>query len=137
MAKLRLALVVYSAISRKADLRTLTPKEISVDITDLKNRLLPLLRKNDLASINGTSSWAKVLVTECQQAFNHLLPLAEHEHAFLYELLDNGIIKPELISEDVSLIQNIKNHPAIRWSAQQGIKKNVQNSPKRAKKIRR
>lgn len=137
MAKLRLALVIYSAIGRKVDLRTLTPEEISVDITDLKNRLLPLLRKNDLASINGTSSWAKELITECQQAFTHLLPLAEHEHAFLSELLDNGIIKPELISKDVALIQNIKNHPAIRWSAQQGIKKDVQDSPKRAKKIRR
>ncbi len=45
MAKLRLALVIYSAISRKADLRELTPKSISVDITDLKNRLMPLLRK--------------------------------------------------------------------------------------------
>ena len=115
----RLALVIYSAISRKADLRELTPETISVDITDLKNRLIPLLRKNDLASIKGTSNWAKELVLGCQQAFHHLLPLAENEHAFLSELLDNGIIKPELISEDVKLIENIKKHPAIRWSGHQ------------------
>jgi predicted nucleotidyltransferase component of viral defense system len=38
MPKLRLALIVYSAISRKADLRKLTSEAISVDITDLNNR---------------------------------------------------------------------------------------------------
>ena len=137
MSKLRLALVVYSAISRKADLRQLTPESISVDVTDLKNRLLPLLRKNDLATINGTSNWAKELVQECQQAFKHLLPLAEKERAFLSELLNNGKVNPELITDDRELIENIKIHPAICWSAQQGLKKDVKNSPKRAQKIKR
>lgn len=137
MTKLRLALVVYSAISRKADLRQLTPESISVDVTDLKNRLIPLLRKNDLAAINGTSNWAQKLVTECQLAFKHLLPLAENEHTFLSELLDKGQIKPELLTDDKGLIQNIKTHPAISWSAQQGIKSDVQKSPKRAQKIKR
>lgn len=122
MVKLRLALVVYSAINRKADLRKLTPEAISVDVSDLKNRLLPLLRKNDLATINGSSNWANELVTKCQQAFKHLLPLAENEHTFLSELLDNGTVMPELISEDKELIENIKIHPAICWSAQQSIK---------------
>jgi predicted nucleotidyltransferase component of viral defense system len=136
MTKLRLALVVYSAISRKADLRELTPEAILVDITDLKNRLIPLLRKNDLAAIKGTSNWAKELVTECQLAFKHLLPLEESEHAFLSELLDNGRIKPELITDNRELIANIKIHPAICWSAQQGIKNDVQKSPKRAQKIK-
>lgn len=105
-----------------------------MDITDLKNRLLPLLRKNDLVAINGTSSWAQELVRECQQAFKHLLPLAENERAFLSELLDNGTIKPEWISADRTFIDNVKNHPAIRWSAQQGMKKDVKSSPKRVQK---
>jgi predicted nucleotidyltransferase component of viral defense system len=133
MVKLRLALVIYSAISRKADLRILTPETISVNITDLKNRLIPLLRKNDLTSINSTSNWAKELISECQRAFKHFLPLTENEHAFLSGLLDNGTIKPGLISEDIELIENIKNHPAIRWSAQQGIRNNVKSSQERAK----
>jgi predicted nucleotidyltransferase component of viral defense system len=137
ISKLRLALVVYSAISRKADLRQLTPETISVDVTDLKNRLIPLLRKNDLAAINGISNWAIELVRECQQAFKQLLPLAENEQAFLSELLDKGRIKPELITDDRELIKNIQTHPAISWSAQQGIKSDVQKSPKRAQKIKR
>ncbi|HHT0591914.1 TPA: nucleotidyl transferase AbiEii/AbiGii toxin family protein [Legionella anisa] len=117
--KLRLALIVYSAISRKADLRQLTPQSISVDITDLNNRLLPLLRKSELLLLNNTSNWAKNLVQECQKAFQHFLPLKDNEHSFLHQLLDNGLIKPELISNDLALIENIKNHPAIKWSAQQ------------------
>lgn len=121
MPKLRVALIVYSAISRKSDLRQLTPQAISVDITDLKNRLLPLLRKNELSSMNGISNWAENLLHECQQAFHHFLPLTDNEDAFLRHLLDDGIIEPELISNDLCLIDNIKNHPAIRWSAQQSI----------------
>jgi predicted nucleotidyltransferase component of viral defense system len=119
MPKLRLALIVYSAINRKADLRQLTPQSISVDITDLNNRLLPLLKKSELASMNSASNWAKHLVQECQKAFGHFLPLTDNEQAFLHELLDNGQIKPELISNNISLSDNIKNHPAVRWSAQQ------------------
>lgn len=45
MVKLRLALVIYSAISRKVDLRLLEPTAVSVDITDFRNRLIPLIRK--------------------------------------------------------------------------------------------
>lgn len=128
MTKLRLALIIYSAISRKVDLRQLTPEAITVDITDLNNRLIPLLRKNDLSTIKNTSNWAQELVAECQQAFKYLLPLAENEHAFLSELLDNGRIRPELITDDIKLINNLKIHPAICWSAQQAIKKDLKNS---------
>ena len=123
MPKLRLALIVYSAISRKADLRQLTPEEISVDITDLNNRLLPLLRKSELSSMGRASTWAENLVQECQKAFQHFLPLAESEHAFLDQLLDQGIIRPELLSDDALFIENVKNHPAIRWAAQQSKEK--------------
>lgn len=121
MVKLRQALLIYSAISRKADLRELTLDHISVDVTDLKNRLMPLIRKSDLASIKGASNWANQLVLACQSAFKHFLPLTEKEHMFLTDVLDNGNINPELITNDNELIENIKNHPAIRWSAQQAI----------------
>ncbi|MGQ3890161.1 nucleotidyl transferase AbiEii/AbiGii toxin family protein [Legionella sp. CNM-1927-20] len=117
ISKLRLALIVYSAINRKVDLRQLIPQVISVDLNDLKNRLLPLLRKSELASMNSTPSWAKQLVQECQEAFKYFLPLKDNEQAFLNELLDNGNIKPELICDDFLLIDNIKSHPAVRWSA--------------------
>lgn len=119
--KLRLALVIYSAISRKADLRKLTPQSITVDITDLNNRLIPLIRKKEIEGMNDIANWAAQMVQECQQAFEHFLPLNNNEHLFLQNLLDKGIVEPELITADQTLIDNIKNHPAIRWSAQQYI----------------
>jgi hypothetical protein len=119
MSKLRLTLIIYSAISRKADLRQLTPEAITVDITDLNNRLLPLLRKSETSSMGGVSKWATNLVQECQIAFQHFLPLTENEHAFLDQLLDQGIIRPELLSDNVLFVENVKNHPAIKWAAQQ------------------
>jgi predicted nucleotidyltransferase component of viral defense system len=120
--KLRLALIVYSAISRKVDLRQVSPEEISVDITDLNNRLLPLLRKSELTSMKGASNWAKQLVQECQKEFEDLLPLTDNQQDFLHQI-EKGIIKPELISDDSLLNDNIKNHPGVKWSAQQGKEK--------------
>ncbi len=122
MKKLRLALIIYSGISRKVDLRRLTPQDIGVDVTDLNNRLIPLIRKKELAMIGRTSDWANFLVQECQKAFHHFLPLAENERAFLNNLLDNGIITPEWITDDENLVENIKVHPAVKWVAQQGMK---------------
>jgi hypothetical protein len=123
MPKLRLALIIYSGISRKVDLRQLTPQVISVDIKDLNNRLLPLLRKSEISSMYRVSNWANLLIEECQKAFSHFLPLTDNEQAFLHQLLDNGMIKPELISDDLALINNIKIHPGVKWSAQQSNKK--------------
>ena len=100
-------------------MRQLTPEAISVDITDLNNRLLPLLRKSELSSMGRASTWAENLIQACQKAFQHFLPLTESEHAFLDQLLDQGIIRPELLSDDALFIENVKNHPAIRWAAQQ------------------
>lgn len=90
---------------------------------DLKKRLLPLLRKSELSSMGCASTWAENLIRECQMAFKHFLPLTENEHAFLDQLLDHGIIQPKLISDDVLFIENVKNHPAIRWAAQQSKEK--------------
>lgn len=63
------------------------------------------------------------MVQECQEAFEQFLPLNSNEQLFLHNLLDNGIIEPELITTDQNLIQNIKNHPAIRWATQQSNNK--------------
>jgi predicted nucleotidyltransferase component of viral defense system len=127
MGKLRIALVVYSAINRKIDLRQLTIQDISVDISELKNRLIPLIRKNEVTEMNSAQKWAAGLVQECQKAFNHFLPLTDNEQIFLDNLLNNGVIEPELISDDQRLIENIKIHPAVQWAAQQHKQRKVPN----------
>lgn len=120
--KLRLALVIYSGINRKIDLRDLTPQDITVDVKDLTNRLLPLLNKTDITSMKSISKWSDNLVEQCQKYFERLLPITSQEREFLTALLERGSIDPLLISNDNNLINNIKNHPAIRWSAQQAKK---------------
>lgn len=119
--KLRLALIIYSAISRKIDLRILTSQDINVDLDDLRKRLVPLLKK-DVITDNSLSTWTENLVKKCQEAFMRLLPLTSTEKEFLNRLLDNGEIEPELITDDDKLIENIKLHPAVKWSAQNGNK---------------
>jgi predicted nucleotidyltransferase component of viral defense system len=115
--KLRLALIIYTAISRKVDLRKLTPHDINVNLDDLRKRLVPLLKK-DAINECSLSIWTENLVKQCQKAFMRLLPLTGDENEFLNRLLNNGKIEPELITNDSKLIENIKLHPAIRWSAQ-------------------
>lgn len=124
--KLRLALVVYSGMSRKIDLRKLTFQDIRFDISELKNRLIPLLKRNDINNITSIYTWVEHLVKECQRAFNSLLPLTTQELEFLTYLLDKGHIEPGLISSDLELIERIKLHPALKWSAQNAVKENLQ-----------
>lgn len=116
--KLRLALVVYSGMNRKKDLRKISPTDINFDLTEFKNRLIPLLNKNNLVNIPSISEWAKHLVQQCQESFNHLLPLKDNEIEFLNHLLDYGKIEADVICSDNELAKNIKLHPALNWSAQ-------------------
>ena len=119
--KLRLALVIYSGINRKIDLRQITPQDITVDVKDLTNRLVPLLNKNDISSMGSISTWSDNLVQQCQRDFSQLLPITTKEREFLTNLLDKGLIEPQLISDNDNLINNVKNHPAIIWSAQLAV----------------
>jgi len=119
--KLRLALIVYSAINRTIDLRKMTAQDIGVNLDDLRKRLVPLLKKDEIKNIKSLTSWTENLVQQCQENFKRLLPLTKQETEFLNQLFDKANIEPELITDDSALINNIKSHPAIRWSAQNGL----------------
>lgn len=112
--KLRLALVIYSAINRKIDLRKISTQDINVNLDDLKKNLIPLLKKDEIRS-KSLTAWTENLVKQCQVAFQRLLPLTNQEIEFLNCLLDQGAIEPKLITKDSTLIENIKLHPAINW----------------------
>lgn len=120
--KLRLALVIYSGMNKTRDLSTLKPQDISLDINELKDRLIPLLNKNDLKNIQSIPAWAKNLVTECQKALGRLLPFRENEVEFLNRLQQFGEIHPKLISDDEVFCQRVYQHPALLWKIQQKSK---------------
>lgn len=123
--KLRLALIVYAGMNRKNDLRKFTPNNISFEINELKNRLFPLLKKEDISNIKSAAVWAKHLAKQCQDIFHRLLSLTHQEIEFLTCLLDQGKIEPQLLCNDAVLIENIKSHPALKWVAQNTGKQTV------------
>lgn len=114
--KLRLAFVVYGAMNRK-DWRTISLDDVSCDIDDLKQKLIPVMNGRDISRSAGESPFGEQLVVECKKSLSMVYPLREHEIKFLDLLLDKGEIKPELLTKDSGLQERIKRHPMLLWKA--------------------
>lgn len=116
-AKLRLAFVVYLAMT-SLDITTLDIKNLGYDIADIHNKLLPVLQQKNLPRTQSKIDvWAKTLLSELQNALLSLLPLHSHEIEFIQNIRANGKIKPELLTDDKTLIEIISAHPALEWAA--------------------
>jgi len=114
--RLRIAFIVYGAGSR-TDWRTLSVDSLQFDETELANRLLPMLRKNDLEDIGHPVEWAARLIGECKQSLRVVLPLSENEREFLNMILDYGEIAPELLTADAELAERIRLQTLLEWKA--------------------
>jgi hypothetical protein len=113
--RLRLAFVVYGAMSRK-DLRTVAPNDVDFDIADLEQRLIPTLRAAGRESIQQ-DHFGKGLVEDCRNFLAGLLPFTEAEMEFLNRVLDKGEIAPELLTADENLQDRIRRNPLLEWKA--------------------
>jgi len=113
---LRLAFTVYGGMRRK-DWREVSVGDIQLSITDVRDRLLPMLRRDHLSAAGDISAWAENLAEECRQAMSVVLPLRENEIEFLDHLCDNGEINPELLTEDPALVNRISRQPMLQWKA--------------------
>ncbi len=113
---LRLAFVVYGGMNR-VDWRTVSVDGIAFDRGELEGQLLPMLRRDALASMTSPADWGARLLAETRDALGALLPFTEAEMCFLDRLLDHGEINPELIVEDAELADRIRRHPALLWKA--------------------
>ena len=108
--KLREAFVVYLAMT-KIDLAFLTPGSIKYNLTDLKNRLLPVMHQQSLPrKLLDLKSWARTMVVEFRQALNNILLLKSNEIAFIEAMRKEGKIIPELITDNAELAQKIALH---------------------------
>jgi len=114
--RLRTAFVVYGAGSR-TDWRTVSVESLEFDEIEFANRLLPMLRRDDLTEIGIPVKWAARLIEECRRALGVVLPLSENEKGFLDRLLDHGEIAPEFLTTDVELAERIRRHPLLEWKA--------------------
>lgn len=114
--KLRLAFVVYGAMSR-TDWRSIQIKDIHFEWREFEDMLIPLLRKKEIKEASGLKQWASKILSECQSMLSALLPLRENELEFLNLLLNFGEIQSELICPDLDLCKKIQAQPALLWKA--------------------
>lgn len=112
VARLRIAFVVYGAMSRGLDLRTVSPERLVFETDELDRMLLPLLRGG-----RTDRAWASKLLGECRESLSILLPLQEGERAFLDALLERGQVEPDHLTVDSDLAERIRAHPLLQWKA--------------------
>lgn len=113
--RLRLAFVVYGAMSRK-DWRTVTSNDVDFDIADLEQRLIPTMRAAGIERIKQ-DHFGESLVEDCRNLLAGLLPFTETEMEFLNRVLEMGEITPELLTDDGDLQDRIRRHPLLEWKA--------------------
>ena len=113
--RLRLAFVVYGAMSRK-DWRGIAPNDMDFDIADLEQRLIPTLRALGTDRM-PQDHFGKRLVDDCRNLLAGLLPFTEAEMEFLNRILRKGEIAPELLTADEALQDRIRRHPLLEWKA--------------------
>jgi hypothetical protein len=113
--QLRLACLVYGAMGSK-DWRQLAGDEIHFEERELKDQLIPVLRKHAFRN-DAWLSWTNKLLVECKTALKPLFPLRERERAFLQSLLEHGRVEGALATDDPNLIERINAHPLLQWKA--------------------
>ncbi len=121
--QLRLACLVYGAMGSK-DWRQISIEEIHFEERELKNQLIPVLRKQPFRD-NDWVGWTDQLLADCKNALRILFPLSENEQAFLKNLFEQGAIEATLITKDRNLIEKISSHPLLQWKAQAYRNKNA------------
>ena len=114
--KLRLGFVLFGAMNRK-DWRAIGIDDVGYDVNELKNQLTPVVRSDVLDQMKA-ENWAEQMVRECREKLGTVLPLVEAEREFLEQILDQGEIKPGLLTTDEAMCQRIESHPLLQWKAQ-------------------
>jgi hypothetical protein len=112
-ARLRIAFVVYGAMSRR-DWRTVSIEDVQADPADVEQRLLPLLRRENAPNRRDLPGWCAQLVTECRDRLSIVLPMLPHEIDFVAAVRDRGEVLPELLTADTTLQERIRSQPALR-----------------------
>lgn len=117
--KLKLAFVTYLAMT-KIDLTHMVPEHIDFDLTDLRNRLIPVMHQLSVSkNPRELKAWVTAKIDELRQQLSSILPLEEHELLFIKKIRYDGKIAPELITNDQEMAQKILTHPAINWVIKQ------------------
>ena len=97
---------------------------VTTTVNDVKRQLLPMLRQDIRPAPPDVNRWASELVEETRSLLSAVLPLADHELAFLERLNGRGEIEASLLTPNADLQQRIAANPGLRWKAL-NVKKHV------------
>lgn len=117
LKKLRPCFVAYAAMS-KANFLGLNVNNIDIDLKDLQNKLIPVLKYPFSNEFSSAIEWANSLVSKVKTGLTQLLPFNEPEKAFISAISELSEIKTELITDNPELAEKIKSHPALLWAIQ-------------------
>ena len=119
--RLRLAFVVYGAMNRK-DWRTVQAEDVGFAPAEVERELLPTLRR-EAENARDREAAVKTLIVETRTALVLVLPMTASELGFLEALLEHGEIKPDFLTPDASLADNIRRQPMLEWKARHAREK--------------
>ena len=71
----------------RVDWRKINVDDIQYDWLELKNMLLPVLRKKEIEGIGDAKKWSNTILTNCREKLSQLLPFRKNEIEFLDHLL--------------------------------------------------
>lgn len=119
--QLREAFVIYLAMTA-IDVSAISLESIQYNITDLQNRLLPVMHQKELPrALPKLKLWAENMLLVLRDGLSKILPLENNELEFIKLIREEGKIKPELITRDTDLANKISSHPAILWASKQSL----------------
>lgn len=116
--KLRLVFVLYAAMCSKKDMLNLKLDDITANYTDVKNKLIPVMKNNFYDGFTSTEDWMNNMINNVRRGFKILLPFTLSKEAFIRSVVNGIGVKPELLITTTHLIDFsvIKNHPALLWA---------------------
>lgn len=104
----RKCIVFYASISAETINKTFDTSAIdSLNFTKVKRDLFPVLRKKDNFNLEERKQQAKDYIGE-------LMVLTPQEKEYM-EAFEKKEYKPELLFEDKTILENIKEHPMALW----------------------
>jgi predicted nucleotidyltransferase component of viral defense system len=115
-ARLRVAFVLYGGLNR-VDWRSVRVEQIHTTAVEVDAQLAPMLHRDVRPDKRGLEAWTEALVRETRELMGVVLPLEAHELEFLDRLNGAGEIAPELLTEDATLREVIREHPGLTWKA--------------------
>lgn len=104
----RKCIIFYASISAEIINKEFDTSAIdSLNFTKIRRDLFPVLRKKDNFDLEERKKKAKEFIED-------LMVLTPQEKGYL-DAFERKEYKPELLFEDVAILENIKDHPMVLW----------------------